>query len=250
MIFDVQRAGPRPAMPTRTAVGHLTCAYASHGDTKHVLLLPEGPGECFEFGALAFEPRRPLLDGTASRHARPRHGHERWLTAPFQWDDARRYDRGKVMTAEMLEAGTDFGRYLDVDGDGIPYRTLPATHPDKGAYFTRGTSRDRYARYSEEGAVYVDNMERLLRKFDTAKALVPAPLSRRAKKRTPYGVIFYGSTSPAMDEGAGAAGAQGSHRRHARPRLPVLRRVCSISSGPTTWSSSSSRTATPSCAGC
>ena len=115
------------------------------------------------------------------------------------------------MTAEMLEAGADFGRYLDVDGDGIPYRTLPATHPDKGAYFTRGTSRDRYARYSEEGAVYVDNMERLLRKFETAKQLVPGPLSRRAPKQTPYGVIFYGSTSPAMDEALHQLEAQGLH---------------------------------------
>jgi 2-oxoglutarate ferredoxin oxidoreductase subunit alpha len=209
VIFDVQRGGPSTGMPTRTQQSDiLTCAYASHGDTKHVLLLPEGPGECFEFGALAFDLADRLqtmvfvmLDLDM--------GMNEWLTAPFQWDDSRRLDHGKVMTAEALEAGADFGRYLDVDGDGIPYRTLPATHPDKGAYFTRGTSRDRYARYSEEGAVYVDNMERLLRKFDTAKQLVPAPLSRRAKKRTPYGVVFYGSTSPAMDEALAQLEAQG-----------------------------------------
>src|SRR6202007_2106385 len=103
-----------------------------------------------------------------------------WLTQPFQWDDSRRLDRGKVMTAEELEAGRDFGRYLDVDGDGVPYRTLPGTHPSKGAYFTRGTSRDRYARYSEEGPVYVDNMERLLKKFETARKPVPAPMRRHA----------------------------------------------------------------------
>src|SRR5207237_7889225 len=98
------------------------------------------------------------------------------LCGPLRWDDARRYARGKLMSADDLEAGKTFGRYLDVDGDAIPYRTLPATHPTKGAYFTRGTSRDRFAKYSEEGAVYVDNMQRLLRKFETAKNLIPAPV--------------------------------------------------------------------------
>ncbi len=209
VIFDVQRGGPSTGMPTRTQQSDvLACAYAGHGDTKHVLLLPEGPGECFEFGALSFDLADRLqtcvfvmLDLDM--------GMNEWLTAPFRWDDKRKLDRGKVMTADMLEKGADFGRYLDVDGDGIPYRTYPATHPSKGAYFTRGTSRDRYARYSEEGAVYVDNMERLLRKFETAKALVPAPLTRRAKKPTPYGVIYYGSTSPAMEEALAHLQAQG-----------------------------------------
>ena len=97
------------------------------------------------------------------------------LCRPLKWDDNRKFDRGKIMTAAMLEAGRDFGRYLDVDGDGIPYRTYPGTHPTKGSFFTRGTSRDRYARYSEEGSVYKDNVDRLLRKFETAKSLVPAP---------------------------------------------------------------------------
>ena len=200
VIFDVQRGGPSTGMPTRTQQSDiLSAAYASHGDTKHVLLLPEGPGECFEFGALAFDLADRLqtmvfvmLDLDM--------GMNEWLIEPFAWDESRPLDRGKVMTAEMLEAGADFGRYKDVDGDGIPYRTLPATHPSKGAYFTRGTSRDPYARYSEEGAVYVDNMERLLRKFDSAKALVPAPILHKAARPTSYGVIYYGSTSPAMDE--------------------------------------------------
>lgn len=200
VIFDVQRGGPSTGMPTRTQQSDiLSAAYASHGDTKHVLLLPEGPGECFEMGAQAFDLADRLqtmvfvmLDLDM--------GMNEWLVDPFQWDDSRSLDHGKVMTAEMLEADTDFGRYKDVDGDGIPFRTLPATHPSRGAYFTRGTSRDPYARYSEEGAVYVDNMERLLRKFDTAKTLVPAPILRKAPKQTSYGVIYYGSTSPAMDE--------------------------------------------------
>jgi 2-oxoglutarate ferredoxin oxidoreductase subunit alpha len=200
VIFDVQRGGPSTGMPTRTQQSDiLSAAYASHGDTKHVLLLPEGPNECFEFGALAFDLADRLqtvifvmLDLDM--------GMNEWLIEPFTWDETRSLDRGKIMTAEMLETGADFGRYKDVDGDGIPFRTLPATHPSKGSYFTRGTSRDPYARYSEEGAVYVDNMERLLRKFDTAKTIVPAPIERKAGKKTSYGVIYYGSTSPAMDE--------------------------------------------------
>ncbi len=132
------------------------------------------------------------------------------LCRPLKWDDARQYDRGKVMTAEMLdEPGRDFGRYLDVDGDGIPYRTYPGTHPTKGSFFTRGTSRDRYARYSEEGAVYADNMQRLLRKFETAQDLVPRPLQANAAKPTKYGVIYFGSTAPAMDEAIGLLDANG-----------------------------------------
>jgi 2-oxoglutarate ferredoxin oxidoreductase subunit alpha len=104
------------------------------------------------------------------------------------------------MTYEALEQGADFGRYLDVDGDGIPYRTLPGTHPTRGGFFTRGTTRDAYARYSEQGADYTYNMERLLRKFETARELVPQPIIRQASQRTTMGVIFFGSTSPAMSE--------------------------------------------------
>jgi 2-oxoglutarate ferredoxin oxidoreductase subunit alpha len=209
VIFDVQRGGPSTGMPTRTQQSDiLSAAYASHGDTKHVLLLPEGPNECFEFGAQAFDLADRLqtmifvmLDLDM--------GMNEWLIEPFKWDDSKVLDHGKVMTADMLEAGADFGRYKDVDGDGIPWRTLPATHPSKGAYFTRGTSRDPYARYSEEGAVYVDNMERLLRKFETAKSLVPGPILKKASKQTAYGVIYYGSTSPAMDEALATLEAKG-----------------------------------------
>src|SRR5476651_2256350 len=133
------------------------------------------------------------------------------LARPLAWDDARKYDRGKVMTAEELEDGKEFGRYLDVDGDGIPYRTYPGTHPTKGAFFTRGTSRDRYARYSEEGPVYVDNMERLLKKFETAKKLIPAPVRRNAREATKFGAIYFGSTSVAMDEAIGTLEKTGIH---------------------------------------
>jgi 2-oxoglutarate ferredoxin oxidoreductase subunit alpha len=138
-------------------------------------------------------------------------GMNEWLVEPLAWDDARKFDRGKVMTFEELESGRDFGRYLDVDGDGIPFRTYPGTHPTKGAFFTRGTSRDRYARYSEEGPVYVDNMERLLKKFETAKKLVPAPVRRNAREATKFGAIYFGSTSVAMDEAIGALERTGIH---------------------------------------
>ncbi len=200
VLFNVQRAGPSTGMPTRTQqCDIISCAYASHGDTKHVLLFPEDPAETFDMGAQAFDladrlqtPIFVMLDLDIGMNHR--------LCRPLAWDNSRKYDRGKVMTAEMLDAGKEFGRYLDVDGDGIPFRTYPGTHPTKGAYFTRGTSRDRYARYTEEGAPYADNMQRLLRKFETAKDLVPRPLMANSDKPTRYGVIYFGSTAPAMDE--------------------------------------------------
>ncbi len=200
VIFDVQRAGPSTGMPTRTQQSDLlSAAYASHGDTKHVLLLPEDPTECFEFGATAFDladrlqtPIFVMLDLDI--------GMNDWLCEPFKWDPSRRMDRGKVLDAAALDEAKSFGRYLDVDGDGIPYRTWPGTHPEKGAFFTRGTSRDRYARYTEEGAPYVDNMERLLKKFGTAKSIVPRPVTIPAKQPARDGVIFYGSSSAAMRE--------------------------------------------------
>jgi len=200
VIFNVQRGGPSTGMPTRTQQADiLACAYASHGDTKHVLLFPEDPKECFDFGALSFDladrlqtPIFVMLDLEIGMNDR--------LCEPFTWDDERRLDRGKVMTAEELEAGKNFGRYLDVDGDGIPYRTYPGTHPTRGSFFTRGSTRDRYAKYSEEGPVYQDNMERLLLKFETAKKLVPAPVLVKAAKPTRLGAIYFGSTSPAMSE--------------------------------------------------
>ena len=200
VVFDVQRGGPSTGMPTRTQQSDiLSCAFASHGDTKHVMLLPDGPGEAFEFGALAFDlaerlqtPIFVMLDLDIGMNSH--------LCEPFRWDDSRKFDRGKVMSSADLEAGREFGRYLDVDGDGIPWRTIPGAHPKRGAYFTRGTSRDRYARYTEEGDPYVDNMERLLRKFDTARTILPGAKLRKAARPTRTGVIHYGSTAAAMDE--------------------------------------------------
>jgi 2-oxoglutarate ferredoxin oxidoreductase subunit alpha len=209
VIFDVQRAGPSTGMPTRTQqCDLLACAYASHGDTKHVMLFPDDPSECFEFGALAFDladrlqtPVFVMLDLDIGMNER--------LTRPFRWDDSKRMDRGKVMTAAELEAGRDFGRYTDVDGDGIAFRTYPGTHPTRGSFFTRGTSKDRYARYTEQGAAYEDNMKRLLLKFQTAAALVPAPDVRRARAPTRIGAIYYGSTAPAMLEADDRLAVQG-----------------------------------------
>jgi 2-oxoglutarate/2-oxoacid ferredoxin oxidoreductase subunit alpha len=209
VIFDVQRAGPSTGMPTRTQQCDIvSAAYASHGDTKHVLLFPEDPHECFEFGAAAFDladrlqtPVFVLLDLDI--------GMNEWLCRPLAWDDLRRFDRGKVLSAEELEAGRNFGRYLDVDGDGIPYRTYPGAHPTRGSFFTRGTSRDRYARYTEEGPAYVDNMQRLLRKFETAKSLVPAPVREDATRPTRHGVIYFGSTAPAIREAMATLGSRG-----------------------------------------
>ena len=211
VVFDVQRGGPSTGMPTRTQQSDLiSCAYASHGDTKHVMLFPEDPYECFAMGAQAFDladrlqtPVFVLLDLDIGMNDR--------LCKPFDWDDNRRYDRGKVMTAEMLDAGKNFGRYLDVDGDGIPWRTIPGTHPTKGAFFSRGTTRNAYAKYSEAGADYSYNMERLRRKLDTAKTLVPAPILKPAAEATRFGAIYYGSTSPAMDEAMSLLDAQSIH---------------------------------------
>jgi len=211
VIFDVQRGGPSTGMPTRTQQADiLSCAYASHGDTKHVLLFPQDPHECFEMGAQSFDladrlqtPIFVMLDLDI--------GMNDWLCQPFSWDDKKRLDRGKVVTSADLEAGKEFGRYLDVDGDGIPYRTYPGTHPTRGAFFTRGTTKNRFARYSEEGADYVENMERLLRKFETAKTLVPKPVLRPAKQASKYGTIYFGSTTPAMHEALDTLEAQGIH---------------------------------------
>lgn len=210
-IINVQRGGPSTGMPTRTQQADiLSCAYASHGDTKHVLLFPEDPYECFEQAAAALDladrlqtPVFLMTDLDIGMNQR--------LCRPFAWEEGRDYDRGKVMTAEELEAGRDFGRYKDVDGDGIPWRTLPGTHPTKGAYFTRGTTRDPYARYSERGPDYIYNVQRLLKKFETAAKLVPPPVVRTAARPASRGVIYFGSTSPAMQEALDVLEAGGIH---------------------------------------
>ena len=208
-IIDVQRGGPSTGMPTRTQQADiLACAWASHGDTKHVLLFPEDPHEAFEFSATALDLADRLqtvvfvmLDLDIGMNQR--------LCKPFEWDDARVHDRGKVLGYDELEAGRAFGRYRDVDGDGIPFRTWPGTHPQRGAFFTRGTSKNADAGYSERGPDYLDNMHRLVRKFVTARGLVPQPALTPATRPTRIGVLYYGSTSPAMHEAGERFAAEG-----------------------------------------
>ena len=200
VIFDIQRGGPSTGMPTRTQQSDvLTCAYASHGDTKHVLLMPSTPKECFDFAVEAFDladrlqtPIIVLSDLDL--------GMNDWTTPELKWDDSREYDRGKVLSKADLENLDTYGRYLDVDGDGIPYRTYPGTHPNKGAYFTRGTSHDENARYTEDGKVNAKNLSRLLKKYQTASELVPRPEFRQDSKLSSIGVIYFGSTEASMNE--------------------------------------------------
>ncbi len=200
VLIDVQRGGPSTGMPTRTQQSDLLlAAYASHGDTKHPLLFPSTPKECFEMTAEAFDLAERLqtpvmvmtdLDLGMNDH----------LCPAFEWNDAKRYDRGKVLSAADLDQLKTFGRYLDVDGDGIPYRTIPGTHPTKGSFFTRGSSKDEYARYTEDGDAYKRNMDRLLKKWETAKSLVPAPEVPDHPHANPEGMIFFGTSAYAALE--------------------------------------------------
>jgi len=201
VLINVQRAGPSTGMPTRTQQSDiLACAYASHGDTKHVLLFPCDPKECFEMAADSFDLAETLqtpvilmsdLDLGMNDH----------VCLPMEWDDNRTYRRGKVLDHDLLESMTeDWGRYLDRDGDGICYRTYPGTHPEKGAYFTRGSSHDEYAAYTEDTDAYKRCMERLSKKWDTAKTLVPAPRIKRNDRAAAWGVIFFGTSTYASYE--------------------------------------------------
>lgn len=200
VLVDVQRGGPSTGMPTRTQQSDLiSAAYASHGDTKHVLLFPSTPAECFEQMSTAFDLaeqlQTPVLVMTDLDL-----GMNDNMSPPLHWDDSKEYKRGKVLDAEALEKIERFGRYLDVDGDGITYRTIPGTHPTKGSFFTRGTSRDEYAAYTEEGPAYVRNMDRLVRKWETAKSYVPAPEFYQHEKQSNFGMIFFGTTTYAALE--------------------------------------------------
>ena len=234
-IINVQRGGPSTGMPTRTQQADiLSCAYASHGDTKHVLLFPEDPHECFEHAACALDladrlqtPVFVMTDLDIGMNQR--------LCQPFVWDEGRGYDRGKVMTAEELEAGKDFGRYKDVDGDGIPWRTLPGTHPTKGSYFTRGTTRDAVrallrarARLHLQRGAAAEEVRRPRRRWCRSRCCSRPP------RKTRLGVIYFGSTSPAMHEALDVLGAA----RHPR----WMRCACAHSRSRRAWRSSSPST--------
>lgn len=194
VLADVQRGGPSTGMPTRTQQSDLiTCAYASHGDTKHVLLFPSTPTECFHMMADAFDYAEMLqtpvilmsdLDLGMNDH----------VTDELVWDDSRKYRRGKVLNAEQLDTIKNWGRYLDIDGDGIPYRTIPGTHPTKGSYFTRGSSHDEYARYSEDSDTYQRVVDRIAKKFETAKKWIPKPGFYQNKQTSSVGIICFGTS--------------------------------------------------------
>ncbi len=193
VVIDVQRAGPSTGMPTRTQQSDvLSAAYASHGDTKHVLVFPSTPKECFDMTREAFDLAEQLqtpvlvmsdLDLGMNDH----------ISEPLQFQ-ASDFKRGKVLSANDLEQMERFGRYLDVDGDGICYRTIPGTHPTRGMYFTRGSSRDEYAIYTEDGAAYKRNVDRLSKKWETIKLYVPPPETFQTSQNSEYGMIFYGTT--------------------------------------------------------
>lgn len=271
VLIDVQRTGPSTGMPTRTQQSDiLLAAYASHGDTKHPLLFPASPKECFEMTADAFDLTERLqtpvivmtdLDLGMNDH----------VTEPLVWDDKREYDRGKYLTSEELDrigtgtlmsavskislrtnasakdemsvvmaeldgqANSDhspsqpleqfkgkYGRYLDVDDDGIPYRTIPGTHATHGAFVTRGSSRDEYAVYTEDGAAYRRNVDRLAKKWDTAKELVPQPeihvSSPQVSKGSTDGVIYFGTSTYAAEEALEFLEADGIHLDAMRAR--------------------------------
>ncbi len=196
VIVDVQRSGPSTGMPTRTQQSDiLLAAYASHGDTRHVLLFPCDPKECFEMTADAFDladrlqtPVMVMTDLDLGMNDN--------ISRPMQWDDTRNYDRGKVLTAEELdELPEKWGRYLDIDGDGICYRTYPGTHPDLGSFFTRGSSHNEYAAYTEESSAYERGMNRLITKWQTAKTLVPPPHEKTHDEKSKLGAIFFGTST-------------------------------------------------------
>jgi 2-oxoglutarate ferredoxin oxidoreductase subunit alpha len=215
VVFDVQRVGPSTGMPTRTQQADiLTAAYASHGDTRHVLLFPSEPNECFELAVKAFDladrlqtPVLVLLDLDI--------GMNDWMCKELEWDDSVRPDRGKVLDAEALENIENFYRYLDSDGDGITYRTFPGVHP-KGAYFVRGSGHDKYGKYTEESSDYREVVDRLNRKFATAAEYVPKPAIQRSKHKTDMAIVAVGSSDYAVREAIDRLAADGIHLNYMR----------------------------------
>jgi 2-oxoglutarate ferredoxin oxidoreductase subunit alpha len=235
VLFNVQRGGPSTGMPTRTQQSDiLACAWASHGDTRHVLLFPSTPTECFTMGAEAFDLADRLQTPVIVMSDLDI-GMNEWVTDELSWDDAREPDRGKVLTAEGLEqfkarTGIEWGRYQDVDGDAIPYRTLPGTHPTRGAYFTRGTSHDENARYTEDGTVHARVLDRIRRKFVTAATMVPGPELTTGDAAAATGIIHFGSSVHAVREAVALLADDGvavdALRIRAFPFTDAISRFC------------------------
>ena len=236
VLFNIQRGGPSTGMPTRTQQSDiLSCAFASHGDTKQVLLFPANPTECFSLGAAAFDLAERLQTPVIVMSDLDI-GMNEWVTDPFAWDDAKAHDRGKVLSAEQLDAfkelkGRAWGRYQDIDGDAVPYRTLPGTHPTKGAFFTRGTSHDENARYTEDGVIHARLLDRIRRKFDTAAGIVPKPEIAIRDKAGKTGVIYFGATTPAVTEALDGLEREGVKLNAMRIKsFPFTREVVSFCS--------------------
>lgn len=208
VFFDIQRTGPSTGMPTRTQQCDIqTTAYASHGDTKHIVLYPSDPNECFHFAAKSFD--------LAERFQTPVFflsdidlGMNDWMVDELTWDESYVPDRGKVLSEDDLSKMESFSRYLDVDGDHIPYRTLPGTDP-KGAYFLRGSGHNAHARYTELGHEYQEVVDRLLAKWESAKSAVPAPIVQKAASQTRYGMIAIGTSDAAATEARARLEANG-----------------------------------------
>jgi 2-oxoglutarate ferredoxin oxidoreductase subunit alpha len=198
VIFDVQRVGPSTGMPTRTQQCDLmACAFASHGDTKHVLLFPSDPEECFYMSITAFDLadrlQTPVIVMTDLDI-----GMNDWVCPDLKWDDKYQPDKGKVLSAEDLESMDHFYRYLDSDGDGIAYRTIPGEHP-KGSYFTRGSGHSKYGAYTEDSAEYQEVVDRLLVKWETARTIVPEPEIEYTKFNK-HAILSLGSCDGAVKE--------------------------------------------------
>jgi 2-oxoglutarate ferredoxin oxidoreductase subunit alpha len=216
VVFNVQRTGPSTGMPTRTQQADiLSCAYASHGDTKHVLLFPGNPAECFTMAQDAFDlterlqtPVMVLSDLDI--------GMNDWMVPDFEYDDGHVPDRGKVLSADDLENMEKFYRYLDVDGDGIPYRTLPGQHP-KGSFFTRGSGHTKYGGYTEDSDEYQDVVDRLLLKWETARSIVPEPEIQYSKINK-SGILSVGSSDGACKEALDWLSAQNITMNYCRPK--------------------------------
>jgi len=217
VFFDIQRVGPSTGMPTRTQqCDIMLAAFASHGDTRHPLFLPANPHECFEMAVQAFDLAERLQTPVFVLSDLDI-GMNDWMVPELTWDDGYRPDRGKVLRAEDLEGIEKFHRFLDKDGDGIPYRTYPGEHP-KGAYFVRGSGHNKYGGYTEDAKEYQEVVDRLLVKWKTAADLVPRPVLREAAEPTRVGIIAYGSSDGAVNEAMDRLAEEGIHANYLRIR--------------------------------
>jgi 2-oxoglutarate ferredoxin oxidoreductase subunit alpha len=217
VIFDVQRVGPSTGMPTRTQQAEiLAAAYASHGDTRHVLLFPANPKECFELAVAAFD-LADLLQTPVIVLSDLDVGMNDWMCPDFQWDEQYEPEKGKVLNAEELSQIDAFYRYFDRDGDGIPYRSLPGVHP-KGAYFVRGSGHNKYGAYTEKSDEYLEVLDRLKTKWNTAKELVPRAVIEKSRHKARWGIVACGSSDPAVLEAIDRLAEQGIHVDYCRTR--------------------------------